>query len=142
MATGGFAGYTGIIKFSTSTGSSLATLAEMREFSITVTHGPFDATSHDSSGWREKVKGIREWTGSAEHVYVDDNATQEALFNALSGGTKVDIAAYPVGSSSGSHWTGSGFITNWELSSPNEDIHLTNVDFEGTEAIALTTSTG
>lgn len=142
MATGAIQGYKAIVKTSTAAGQSVTKIGELRDYTLTGTHDTFDATSHDSSGERERIAGITDWTGSAEALYVDDNASQRAVFTALNKRTKIDFEFMPVGSSSGDHWTGTGFITGHELTGPNEDAAALAIELEGTGVLTLTTSTG
>ena len=60
MATAAIAGYKAHVKTSTSsTGGTLTKIAELRDYTLTGTHDTFDATSHDSSGERERIGGSR-----------------------------------------------------------------------------------
>ena len=62
MATAAIAGYKALVKTSTSsTGGTLTKIAELRDYTLTTTHDTFDATSHDSSGERERIGGITGW---------------------------------------------------------------------------------
>ncbi len=142
MATATIAGYKAIVKTSTSTGGAVTKIGELREYTLDVVHNTFDATSHDSSGERERIGGITEWSGSADALFVDDNASQRQVFTALNDRTKVDFEFMPVGSSSGDHWTGSGFITGHNLTGPNEDAAALAIELEGTGVLTHTTSTG
>lgn len=142
MATAAIAGYAAKVAISSAAGSTKAELGELRDYTLTGTHDTFDATSHDSSGERERIGGITGWTGSAESLYLDDNVSQRIVFDALNGQTKVDFQFAPVGSSSGDHWTGSGFITSHELTGPNEDAAALAIEMEGTGVLTHTTSTG
>ena len=83
MATAAIAGYKALVKTSTSsTGGTLTQIAELRDYTLTGTHDTFDATSHDSSGERERIGGITGWTASAEALFVDDKVpvAVETLF--------------------------------------------------------------
>lgn len=142
MATAAIAGYKAKVETSTATGQAKTEIGELRDYTLTGTHDTFDATSHDSSGERERIGGITGWTGSAEALYLDDNASQRNVFDALNGQTKVDFQFMPIGSSSGDHWTGSGFITGHELTGPNEDAAALAIEMEGTGVLTHTTSTG
>lgn len=142
MATAAFAGYKAIVQTSTASGGSETKIGELRDYTLTGTHDTFDATSHDSSGERERIGGITGWTGSAEALYLDDTASQRQVFDALNGQTKVSFSFMPVGSSSGDHWTGDGFITSHELTGPNEDAAALAIEMEGTGVLTHTTSTG
>ena len=141
MATATIAGYKAIVKTSTAAGGAVTKIGELRDYSLDVTHDTFDATSHDSSGERERISGITAWVGSAEALYVDDNASQRQVFTALNDRTKVDFEFMPVGSSSGDHWTGSGFVTGHNLTGPNEDAAALAIELEGTGILTHTTST-
>ena len=134
MATAAIAGYKALVKTSTSsTGGTLTTIAELRDYTLTGTHDTFDATSHDSSGERERIGGITGWTASAEALFVDDNTSQRQIFDALNGQKKIDISFLPVGSSSNNDsWEGEGFITSHELTGPNEDAAALAIEIEGT----------
>lgn len=142
MATAAIAGYKAIVKTSTSTGGAQTKIGELRDYTLSGTHETFDATSHDSSGERERIGGITGWTGSAEALYVDDNASQRQVFDSLNGQIKVDFSFMPIGSSSGDHWTGTGFVTGHELTGPTEDAAAVALEFEGTGVLTHTTSTG
>jgi predicted secreted protein len=140
MATAAIAGYTGWLYSAASTGT-LARIAEVREFSVTEEMTEIDATSHDSSGHREVIAGIRRWSGTAAYLYAGDNATQKEMFNVLVGGIQCDFEFYPAGSSGTFPiFTGTGYVTSWELSGPNEDAMAQNLAFVGTEALAMSTS--
>lgn len=142
MATAAFAGYKAIVKTSTAAGQSETKIGELRDYTLTGTHDTFDAMSHDSSGERERIGGITGWTGSAEALFLDDDASQRQVFTALNGQTKVSFSFMPIGSSSGDHWVGDGFITGHELTGPNEDAAALAIEMEGTGVLTLTTSTG
>jgi hypothetical protein len=140
MATGAIAGYKGFVWAGPSTGSLLKIL-ELREYNITYEMGEFDATSHNSSGYREVIAGIRSWSGSAGFLYAGASSSQEQLFTLLDGGTLSAIEFYPQGTSSGFPiYTGSGYFTNWGLAGPNEDVIDGTVDIVGTGALTQTTS--
>ena len=141
MATSAIAGYKGVFGFSTSsTGGTISELGELRNFSVTFEHTEIDATSHESSGFREVIGGIASWSGDAEHLHVMGNATHKAVFDLLSGKTKVDMEFFPTGSSSDGYYSGDGYFTNWNLSSPNEDALATNISFVGTGALTRSSS--
>ena len=142
MATAAIAGYKAKVQTSTATSGAKTSIGELRDYTLTGTHDTFDATSHDSSGERERIGGITGWTGSAEALFLDDNASQRQVFDALNGRTQVDFSFMPVGSSSGDHWTGTGFITGHELTGPNEDAAALAIELEGTGVLTHTTSTG
>ena len=136
----GLAGYKAMVYFSTSTAGSLAKIAELRNFTIRQTHAPINATSHDSSGDRELIAGTGSWAGSADGLYASTNATQQNMQDILQSRVKVNMEAYPKGTSSGGYWSGEIFVTDFELSAPNEDAAAYNISFEG-HLVLTSTST-
>ena len=140
MATSAVAGYSGEILFSTATGGSLTKIAEIRNFNLTLTHAEIDVTSHDSSGAREVIGGVTNWAGTADYLNVVSNATHKAVFDLVNAKTKLDMEFYPTGSSSDGLWGGSGFLTSWDVASPNADATLSNLSFVGTEALTRSSS--
>jgi len=136
MATSAVAGYKGKVMASTSTGGTVTAIAEVRNFTLTLEHAEIDATSHDSSGDREVVAGTGSWSGSAEYLHVQANATHQETFDVLLKRTLVDFEFYPTGSSGHGYYSGSGYFTNWELGSPNDDATAVGVSMVGTGALS------
>ena len=140
-ATAALAGYKGILKLSTAAAGSEAKIAEITDFTLDATHTTFDATNHDSSGERERIGGITEFSGTVDFQWVDDSTSQVPIFQVLTGKTKVDFSFMPVGTSSGDHWTGSGFLNGWALTSPSEDVTTISAGIDGTATLTYTSST-
>lgn len=139
MATNSIAGFKGFV-FAGDTGGALQRIAELRNFTLTRSMSEIDVTSRDSSGDREVIGGIRQWSFTAEALYAQDSTGQKFLFNALSNETKQDVEFYPTGTSSGFPiFTGTVFINNWELAGPNDDATALNI--EGVGNLVLTAAT-
>lgn len=135
------AGYLATITYkgSTSTASAVE-IARLTNCSISVSANTIDYTNRDSSGrWREKFHGFREWSGSAEFIFADANATQEDLYAVLDG-TEQTFTFYPGGSTGGgTSWSGNGYLTSWEATGPDEEAVAHSVEFEGTGALSIST---
>ena len=142
MATSAIAGYKGVFRLtSTSTAAAgLSDIAEVRNFSIDVTHDPIDATSHDSSGDKEIIAGTGSWTATAEMLHVQASTDHQAVFDSLTGRTKIFAEWYPTGSSSDGYYSGDGFLTNWGLNAPNDDVLTANISFDGTGTLTRSAS--
>ena len=140
MATSALAGYKGLLTTSTASGGAKTRVAEVRDYTLSVEHAEIDATSHDSSGTREVIAGIDSWTGSAELLHVQSNATHKALFDVLTGKTKIDFEFAPTGSTADGTYSGSGFVTGFEVGAPNEDALNTSVNLVGTGALTRNSS--
>ena len=134
------AGYKGELLFSTATGGTKTAIASLRNFSIDHSHDPVDVTTHESSGVRTFIKGVTQWSGSAETLHVISAATHKAAFDVLTNGTKVDAEFYPTGSSSDGYWTGECFLTSWGFASPEEDANAVSISFQGNGALTRTSS--
>ena len=140
MATSALQGYKGLMLTSSSAGGSVTAIAELRDYTLSIEHTPIDATSHDSSGSREKIGGIDSWSGSAELLHVQGNATHQNLQDRITGKEKIEFEFHPTGSSSDGNYQGSGFVTGYDLGSPNEDALNASVTFEGTGTLTRSTS--
>lgn len=141
MATAAIAGFKGKVAASSSVGGAVTVIAEVRDWSLTGEHAQLDATSKDSSGAREFISGLDQWSGSIEHLYAGDSATQKNLFDALFNKTTVDMEFYPQGTSSQFPiYSGSAVFTSWGLNSPNEDITTITADFQGSGTLTLSTN--
>ena len=136
----GLAGYKAEIYFSTSTSGTAAKIAELRNFTLRQSHAPINVTRHDSSGDREIIAGTGSWNGSADGIYASTNATQQGVQDVLASRTKVNMEAYPTGSSSQGYWSGEIFFSDFELSTPNEDAAAYSLSFEG-HGVLTSTST-
>lgn len=141
MATASIAGFKGIVKASTATGVATATIAEVRDFTLTMETDEIDVSTRETSGDRSFLGGMRRWSGSIEALSLSTNTGHQALYDVLKAGTEVDFDFFPTGSSSEGAWEGPGQITNWELGSPNDDAELVNVEIVGTSGLTRT-STG
>lgn len=140
MATSALAGYKGVLTLSTATGQTKTRLAEVTDWSVSVEHSEIDATSHDSSGTREVIGGIDQWNGSGELLHVQTEATHQELFDVLVNKAFVDFEFFPTGSSSDGSYSGTGFVTDFELNSPGEDALATSFSFVGSGALVRNSS--
>ena len=131
MATAAIAGYKALLFTSTSTGGTLAQVAELKDYSIDVSHAEIDVTSHDSSGTREIIAGIDQWSGGGEISYVVASTQHQSMFDVLIGKTRIDFEFHPTGSSSDGAFSGQGFISGFNMSAPTEDALNASLTFVG-----------
>lgn len=140
MATNAIAGYTGKLYASTSGGTAVS-IAEIRNYEISVEQTELDATSHDSSGQREILLGIRSWSGSAEYLFAANTSSQTQLFTAISNGTKMLFEFYPSGSSATFPiYYGDGYVSSWSLAGPMDDPAVGNIEIMGTAGLTQQTA--
>lgn len=140
MATAAIAGYTGKVWAGPSTGSILE-IAEIRNYEVSIEQTELDATSHDSSGQREILLGIRSWTGSAEYLFASNTSSQTQLHDLIVNGTKATFEFYPNASSSAFPvYYGDAFVSSWSLGGPMDDPTINNVEVMGTGTLTQQTS--
>lgn len=140
MATSAVAGYKAILQLSTAASGSKTAVAELRNFSIKMDRPEIDATSHESSGFKEAIAGTANWGGTADYLHVQTNATHKAAFDLLTAGTKIDAQFVPTGSTSDGTFSGSLYLTSWDMSSPIGDATASNIAFVGTAALTRNSS--
>ncbi len=141
MATQTIAGYKAKLLTKTSGSTTSPTsIGELTDVTLNISMSPIDATSHDSSGWEENIAGNKSWGGSASHFFVDANASQESVRDALLNDTKLAFEFQPIGSSTGQTYNGDGRITDWSQAAPTDDANAVDIEFVGTAAISTGTA--
>jgi hypothetical protein len=110
------------------------------DWSMSVEHNEIDATSHDSSGTREVIQGVDQWNGTAELLHVQTEATHQELFDVLLGKTLIDFEFVPTGSSSDGSYSGTGFVSGYDVSSPGEDALGASLSFVGSGQLVRNSS--
>ena len=110
-------------------------VAEIANWSLDMSADDIDITSFDSEGWRERIQGIKEWSGSFEGNFKpDDTQGQAALINAWLNGEKV-ILELQVNSTV--KFSGNALVT-LNIETPVDDKASFSCDFQGTGALAPT----
>lgn len=129
------AGFKGKALASTSTGSAVAKIAEVRNWSLMADQDELDVTSQESSGDREFISGLGRWSAKIEQFQLSTVGGHQALYDVLKAKTRCNFEFYPTGSSSQGVYSGAGFIQHWELNDPNDDAAISNVEVQGTGSL-------
>lgn len=132
MATTAIAGFNARVSISTNGGTSFSLLGEARDATLNISQNEIDATSFDSGGWSEFIPGLKEWTVDTEALYIPDNAGQDALYESLVNGTKIQIKLLPKTGSGNIGYEGEAFVTSWEINPTPDDAIAVSVSFRGT----------
>jgi predicted secreted protein len=112
-------------------------IASVRDISVDVQNKTADATDHDSGGWEEVISGNKNWSGTWSNVKVIGDASQDAVFDAVTGATLVTLNVYPKGQGSGlPMYSGAALIIDWSYKAPNGDIQTIDIKFQGNQAFA------
>ena len=123
------AGYGGAVKLGANK------IAEIANWSLDMSADDIDITSFDSEGWRERMQGIKEWSGSFEGNFKpDDTQGQAALIDAWLSGQKVTLELQV---NSTVKFSGDALVT-LNIETPVDDKANFSCDFQGTGALAPT----
>jgi len=114
-------------------------VAEIANWSLDMSADDIDITSFDSQGWRERIQGIKEWSGSFEGNFKpDDAAGQASLINAWLTGQKVKLELQVNASVK---FSGDALITP-SIETPVDDKASFSCDFSGTGPLTPTLDGG
>lgn len=144
MATAALTGRLARIRASTAAASTATTsqtaLAELQNYTLTVNGDVIDVTSHDSSGWKEVLTGIRSWSWSADVVYLSTGAGQGALRANFVGATPalLNITFLQTTTLTAKKYQGKTRLTSFELSHGTNDAILGKMSGVGSAALART----
>ena len=114
-------------------------VAEIANWSLEMSADDIDITSFDSQGWRERLQGIKEWSGSFEGNFKpDDTQGQAALIDAWLNGEKVTLDLQV---NSSVKFSGDAIIT-LSIETPVDDKASFSCDFSGTGPLTSTLGGG
>lgn len=125
------AGFEAQLYYSIDGGTSKLKLAEIRDASFNVETDPIDVTSHDSEGWREFIAGLGQWGISGERLHTPDKSSQGDLWTMVLSKAKIDVYFRPKDLAGKIQWQGKAVLINYEVSAPNDDATMNNVEFQG-----------
>lgn len=138
MATSAIQGRKGNFSLSATT-AAVAKVGEVENWEIQIQRDTIDATSFDSSGYKETVEGIMNWTARAGAISVSGNANQVVIRKQIVAATpaKCSFSFQPTTSAT-MKWTGSGYIRGVRTFGGTRDLVMLDVDIEGTGALTYT----
>ena len=114
-------------------------VAEIANWSLDMSADDIDITSFDSEGWRERIQGIKEWSGSFEGNFEPgDTNGQAALIDAWLNGEKVKLELQVNASVK---FSGDALITP-SIETPVDDKASFSCDFSGTGPLTPALSGG
>lgn len=131
----GIAGYGGMVLI----GDVPTTVAGIENWSLDMAADDIDVTSFDSQGWRERIQGLKEWSGAFEGRFEPgDEEGQTALINAWLNGQPVKLELQVT---STIKFTGQAFI-NPSIETPVDDKVTFSCEFQGTGPLTPVLDTG
>jgi len=87
------AGTSGSVVWATSNGTAGTLIGEIKTWTLNIEAEELDTSSFGQS-WRGFDAGIKQWGGSFEGNYDQNDAQQAAVFTNLKAGTKVEITFF------------------------------------------------
>jgi predicted secreted protein len=132
-----YTGEAGVVKFS-DTASSAVSVASVRSFTLDQETQAIE-TSVMGSGSRAYLPGLKQFSGSMDLYFRDDNQGQVNLFNAIGGDNgATTIELYPSGESTGIKLSGTIIITGHSITANFDGMVECSVTFQGSGALTRT----
>lgn len=111
-------------------------VAEIAEWTLNLSAEDIDVTSFDSQGWRDRLVGIREWSGSfSGNLDPSDTSGQSSLFTSFANGTSISLTLRV---NDNNQFAGSAYITGLSVETPVTDKVSFSCDFVGTGELTVT----
>ena len=112
-------------------------LAHCAGWDLTVKADSVDATDHDSQGWKDKLDGLKEFSGTIDAMYFTNDPTQLSLIDAmLAGGVDITADFRPVVGSGEVAYVGVIRLTDFKTSAKGSTAQAVNLSFEGRGPLA------
>ena len=137
MATKAIPGFDGQVLISNDGGSTFNKIGELRDMTLNVEDELIDATSHDSGAWRESINGLRNFSISAEELYIRTDAGQSNAFTAITAKTLLKIQFRVKDLAGEDQYEGAVRVGTFEQTAPNDDAASSSLEFTGTGALTL-----
>ena len=116
-------------------------LAYSNSFDLNINVAEIDVTSKDSSGWKDVLSGLRDWSVSADGIVALDSSTNASyLFSLASNRTQINLKL-STDTSGDVYYHGSAYITNLTITAPMEDKVTFSCTFVGDGTLTESTKT-
>ncbi len=133
-------GYEGQVYYAVNGGAS-AIFANIVDTDIDVKVDSIDASDRATQGWKDKLGGLKEWSGTIKANAIQSGVDLEAFFAALTGGLTLTGSFRPQDVTGGIAYTGAFVITSYKHSSPSSGLQTLDLGIEGRGALTLGTVT-
>ena len=100
---------------------------------LSVTNGIRQTTCKDSGQWEEFLYGQTNWTMSGDLLFSYDAAQGHVAIYDVAVAQTLASLIYGTGVTGDVHWSGTGVVTEWSMSSPGQNENVTGAySFQGT----------
>ena len=130
-------GNSGVLQTSATSGGTYVSVGSLVSWSLETTGESIETTAMGATKFKTFTAGNYGWSGSADCLWEDDDATQEALFATLQASTNYFVKLYPIGTSAGDYWSGEIVVTSVSESGAIDDTIKYSLSFQGTGALTL-----
>lgn len=129
-------GYEGQVYY-TPSGGTETLFANVSDFDIDVKGDSIDASDHSTQGWKDKMTGLKEWTGTIKASAIQNGVDLENFYAALTGGTTLAGSFRPQDIANGLAYTGNFVVTGYKHSAPNNGLQTLDLSIEGRGQLTL-----
>lgn len=127
-----------VIQISEDSGTTYDIIGRCTSASLSVSMETRDTTTKDSSGWSEKLEGLKSWSLSGDGLVTysisGDYDSPDSLFTLLSNRTLVKVK-FGSTTSGEIDYTGDAYLTSYEQEAAVEDNVTYSFSFEGTSTL-------
>ena len=133
-----YTGENGAVKF-VGADSTVAAVASVRTFNVDQELDTIESTVM-GSGARSYIPGLRQFSGSMDLYFRDDDAGQRNLLSFVNGGGSEGLAKielYPSGEITGQKLSGNVIITNFSITANFDGMVEATADFQGSGSLTV-----
>ena len=128
----------GVLQVSAGGTTLLQAVASLTSWSLDKTSEVIETSTMGTSATRTYISGQTGFSGSADALWNDDDAAQEAIQTALDSQDDLfSIKLYPVGTSAGDFWSGGVIITGINFTAALNSPVGFSFTFQGTGTLTL-----
>jgi predicted secreted protein len=114
-------------------GSGNVLIAGLKDVDGGFTVEELDATDHSNNGWKSRLAGLNDFSGSATLDFIAGDTSQQYLLNAVLNHTALTLTLYPVVSAGSTvqSFVGSAIITDWKWNGKTTDLQGVQITLKG-----------
>jgi predicted secreted protein len=132
-------GYKAQLGYVPPAGGALVIVAGLKEVDGGFTAEELDSTDHGSGGWKQRMYGLLDFSGTAKLDYIAGDASQEALLAAILNKTPLTITMFPTQSSGSGvdSYIGPVVLGDFKWDGKNTDLQGVSITLKGAGAFSV-----
>jgi predicted secreted protein len=114
-------------------GTGIVILAGLKNVKGGFKADELDSTDHGNNGWKSRMSGLLDFDGSADLDYIEGDASQQYLLNAVLNHIPLLLTLFPTtaSGSTANSFVGPAVITDWEWSGDNTKLQDVSIKLAG-----------